>query len=79
LKIDKIITFDLLKSVANTVNVFDDEKNRMEKATKKLEKEINSLKRIRDETVIYIDEKIEKKIRILRKIVLPEREGSDWK
>jgi hypothetical protein len=35
-KIDKIIILDLLKSVANAVNVFEDEKNRMEKAIKKI-------------------------------------------
>jgi predicted nucleotide-binding protein (sugar kinase/HSP70/actin superfamily) len=66
-KINKIIIFDLLISVANAVNAFESEKNKIKKAIKKLQDKVNFLKRAKDKIVIYINERVEEKARILEK------------
>lgn len=62
-----MITFDLLKSVANAINAFEGEKNKMRNTIEKFQDEINSLKKVKNKIVIYVNEKVEKNTRILGK------------
>jgi hypothetical protein len=67
LKSENIIVSDLLISLANVINSFHWEKNWMGRAIKKFQDKINFFQRARDETVNYIDERIEEKIRTFEK------------
>lgn len=57
------IAFDLLRSVANVVSALEVQKDATGQAIKELQDEVVSLKRVRDETVDYVDERAEDKIR----------------
>lgn len=78
---DKTITFNLLRSVANAVTAFEDDKDRIGKAIKELQDEVNSLKRARDETVAYVGKRVKRTLGCWESVelVLPERGGSGWR